>query len=126
MGNSKSVELNRDAFRFEMTEHMFYHDKQIGITKLDQKEINTIELLINKINNKFTNTPQNVSKIIKVLQFYIQTESEYTLGQIDAFNFLVNGKIRLQIINLSAKHNQYSKGVNTKYYYIKVCDLNKI
>ena len=127
MGNTKSNELNSDAFRFEMTEHMYHYDKQIGIIKLDQKELNKIELLVNNSNSsKFTNSPQNVIKIMNVLRYYIDTESEYTLGQIDAYNFAVNGKIRLQILNLSAKHNQYTGGVNTKYYYVKLCELTKI
>ena len=126
MGNSKSKELNKHAFHFEMTEHMFHSSKQIGITKLDEKEINKIEILINKLNSKFTNSSENVLKIMKALNHYINTESEYTLGQIDAYNFITNGKIRLQIVNLSAKKNQCNGGVNTKYYYIKICELDKI
>lgn len=126
MGNSKSKEINKHSIKFEMSEHLYHSTKQIGISKLDEKEINRIETLINKLNSKFTNSSENVIKILNILQYYLDTESEYTLGQIDAFNFTTNGKIRLQIINLGAKKNQYNGGVNTKYYYTKICELDKL
>ena len=125
MGNSNSNQLNINAFRFEIVENMVYCDKQITITKLDKKSIDNIEININKYNSNFTNLQKYIVKILNVLNHYIMNETTHNLGQIDAFNFVINKKLRLQIINLSAKHNQNIGGVNTKYYYIKVCDLSK-
>lgn len=126
MGNNQSVKLSEDAFRFQYTNSMYYYNYFIGIDKLDEKTLSNIEIKINKLNNNFTNKPENIVKILNVLKYYMDNNTQYTLSQIDAFNFTYHGKPKFQVVNNSAKQNQCDGGVSTNKFYFKVCELSLI
>jgi hypothetical protein len=127
MGNIvSSDEFNYKSIRLMQLNYLYRHVYNIEIQKLDEKTLVNMELKINKLNYKYINNPEVIVKIIKTLHYYVNNESQYTLGQIDAFNFTVNGRLKFQLINVNSKHNQSLGGVNTEYYYYKVCELTEL
>ncbi len=126
MGNNQSVAINKDAIRFDYSNQMYYYNHFIGINELNEKALSNIEIKINKLNSSFVNKPQHMLKILNVLKNYIETNTPYNLGQIDAFNFTFLGKPKFQVVNTSAKQNQSNWGVPTNKFYYKVCELSLI
>ena len=130
MGNTIDIppnyNYNYNIIRFDKSNYLQRHLYHIEINKLDANTLKNLELKINKLDYKFIHIQDNIEKILKILKYYINNETQYNLSQIDAFNFNVYGKLKFQLINVNAKSNQDTSGVNTNYYYYKVCELTHI
>ena len=128
MGNTIDIpsNYNYNIIRFDKSNYLQRHLYHIEINKLDVITLKNLELKINKLDYKFISIQNNVEKILKILKYYIDNVTQYNLSQIDAFNFNVYGKLKFQLINVNAKANQDASGVNTNYYYYKICELTEI
>jgi hypothetical protein len=123
MGNGFIKKYNNNAFRFISTQS--YVTEYLYTIEVENLNIDIIENKLKNLHNK--NIDESMSSIIRVINYYKDSDNFVVLSQIDGYLFDDFDNIKLlEIRNTNAKENKEKYNLDKKLYYYKVCDLSKL